>query len=283
MFIHQVKFSRTYSVGKKNNESLSGSFNLLTAYRSKDVYVVETRNLFTRAIQRAKSLFIREMGMSVARAGILQNVSFIHPAVYAELVDCWCWVIYHALYLEFLMKNGSTSGLTPGKLKGLCDDLRIPVRVYDTFISILSPVLLGKYLFFPHADLVRCKGFNLEDSAYSLGTIIGPIRDLGIRYGVPIRPGHVMITNAMSGNFVVPDIMPPEKISPVMRILTFTPCEGIANAIVYPNVPRSKAQRDCTFEPTPPMLFNDRPIPSEQIKDKFFEVAALYYSIAEVP
>lgn len=146
-----------------------------------------TKKLFSQSIKRAKNIAILDLRRILIKTGILQTRDFILPEMYVEIVDTIARMVWFCLYRDTAIEAGLTD-MTTGKLIGLTDNLVLPTRLIDLFVSVLSPVLIGKEVFLPDISLVKCNYFEkLTNASFVFGTSVGAPLPLALRYGIPFR------------------------------------------------------------------------------------------------
>lgn len=162
-------------------------FSAKTAGNGIDIFF--TKRLFRESITRAKRLACEEFRRILIKSGILQVRDFILPQAYVEIVDCIVRLTWFCLYRESSLELGITD-MTKGKLLGLTKSLKIPSRIQEMFVGVLSPVLIGRTIMCPDESLVRCEEYvGLEQGPLVFGTVVGGILPLARRYGIPLRLG----------------------------------------------------------------------------------------------
>lgn len=162
-------------------------FSAKTAGNGLDLFF--TKNLFSQSITRAKRLACEEFRRILIKTGILQTRDFILPQAYLEMVDVICRLTWFCLYRESALELGVTD-MTKGKLFGLTGSLKIPARIQELFVGVLSPVVIGRTVLCPDESLVRCVEYvGLEHGPLIFGTVVGGIFPLARRYGIPLRLG----------------------------------------------------------------------------------------------
>merc|ERR1712176_121397 len=95
--------------------------------------------------------------------------------------------VWFGMYREYYLKLGITD-MSGGKFSAIAQDLSIPLRFLELIEGILAPVLIGKDVFCPCEQLVRCRQYVVDvNTAVVWGIPVDPIVGLPFRYGFSMR------------------------------------------------------------------------------------------------